>query len=317
MKVSVIIPIYNVESYLKCCLDSVLNQTYTNLEIIIVDDGSTDNSPIICDDYAVKDNRVTVFHLENKGAASARNFAIEKANGEYLFFVDGDDFIEPDTIEKMINLSDNGKKDIIYCDYFKYYNDNNKIYMSLIPFFGFNKKTHILAMPGPVCKLLKKELFIENNLFFLPGKCFEDNAIMPLVSALAKDYSYLKEAKYYYFQREGSSLNQEKYNPKWEDIFEVLDYLYQGFIDKKMFNEYKDELEFIYIEYLLHAANLRFIAYEEGIKNIKKVTDEMKNKFPNWRKNIYYKQTGLKYKIICNLFYYNQVSLIKKILRRK
>lgn len=316
MKISVIVPIYNVEDYLKRCLDSIINQTYKNLEILLIDDGSTDSSPVICDNYALIDNRIKVFHNENKGAAEARNFAIKKASGHYLFFVDGDDFIELDTIEKMFKLSDDGKKDIIYCDYFKYYSDENIIKVSLIPFKEINNKTHVLAMPGPVCKLIKKELFLSNNLSFLPGKCFEDNAVMPLISALASSHSYLKESKYYYFQRMGSSLNKKNYNPNWEDIFSVLDYLYQGFTTKKLFTEYKEELEFIYIEYLLHAANLRFIDYKEGIKNIKLVAKEMKNKFPNWRRNIYYKQTSIKYKIICNLFFYNKVNLIKKILRR-
>ena len=316
MKISVIIPVYNVEYYLKRCLDSVLNQTYTNLEILLIDDGSSDTSGNICDEFAQQDNRITVFHTKNEGAACARNFGIKKASGKYLFFVDGDDFIEQDTIEKMVKLSNNGNIDIIYCDYFKYYDDSNKQYMSLIPFYGLNKNTHILAMPGPVCKLIKKELFIENNLFFLPGKCFEDNAIMPLLSALSKDYCYLKEAKYYYFQRNESALNSKEYNPKWEDIFEVLNYLYKGFVEKNLFDKYKSEIEYIFIEYLLHAANLRFYDYKEGRHNIKKVHNIIKKEFPKWQRNIYFKQENWKYKVMCKLFYGNHLFLIS-IIRRK
>lgn len=317
MKVSIIIPVYNVENYLVRCLDSIIKQSYTNLEIILVDDGSTDSCYKICDDYATKDNRILVFHLENHGAATARNFGVEKATGEYLFFVDSDDYIENDSIEKMLKLSNNGEKDIIYCDYNVAYSNDLIEKRKLIPFSISNNKAHILAIPAPWGRLIKRSFYIKCKVKFLEGKCFEDNAIMPLVSALANSYNYLEEPKYYYFQREGSALNNSYYNSKWEDIFEVLEYLYQGFVNKGLFDKYRDELEFIYIEYLLHAANLRFIKYKEGIKNIKLVTQVLKKKFPNWRKNTYYKQTSIKYKIVCNLFYYNHITLLKMILRRK
>ncbi len=316
MKISVIIPVYNVKDYLDKCFESIINQSYSNLEILVVDDGSSDGSSLLCDEYANKDERIKVFHLENGGAAAARNFAIKNATGDYLFFVDGDDYIDLDTIEKMVNLTDNGQKDIVYCDYYKYFEDGNKEAVKLIPFDTDNYKTHILAMPGPVCKLIKKELFLDNDLYFLNGKCFEDNAVMPLISAFANDVAYLKEPKYYYLQREGSSLNKSVYNPKWEDIFEVLDYLYDGFVSLGKYDEYFDELEYIYIEYLLHAANLRFISYNEGIKNVALVSKTMKEKFPKWRNNKYYKKENIKYKIICNLFFNNQISLARKLLRR-
>lgn len=316
MKVSVIIPVYNVKDYLNKCFDSIANQSYKKIEILVVDDGSNDGSSKVCDEYANKDERIKAFHLENGGAAAARNFAIKKATGDYLFFVDADDYIELDTIEKMVNLTDNGQKDIVYCDYYKYFDDGTTEYVKLIPFELTDDKVHILAMPGPVCKLIKKELFTDNNLYFLNDKCFEDNAIMPLVSAYAKSTEYLKEPKYYYLQREGSALNKKEYNPKWEDIFEVLNYLYNGFVQTGKYDDFYDELEYIYIEYLLHAANLRFLDYEEGIKNITLVSNVMKTKFPDWQNNKYYKMENIKYKIICNLFYKNKINLIKKILRR-
>ena len=317
MKVSIIIPVYNVEKYLTRCLDSIINQTYTILEIILVDDGSTDNCFKICEDYVLKDNRILAFHLKNKGAASARNFGVKKATGDYLLFVDSDDYVENDFIEKMLELSNHGEKDIVYCDYYVSYGTGFLEKRKLIPFSIASKKMHILAIPAPWGRLIKTDFYKSCKVNFLDGKCFEDNAIMPLVSALANDYSYLEEPKYYYFQRDGSALNKNFYNSKWEDIFEVLDYLYHSFIKRNLFDEYKDELEFIYIEYLLHAANLRFIAFDEGIKNIKRVSETIHKIFPKWRKNIYYKHTTIRYKIACNLFYYNKIWLLKKIFRRK
>ena len=97
--ISIIIPVYNAEKYLKKCLDSVINQTYKNLEIILVDDGSTDKSPEICDKYAEKDSRIIVLHKENGGVSSSRNAGLDIFKGEYLSFVDSDDYVEPDYIE--------------------------------------------------------------------------------------------------------------------------------------------------------------------------------------------------------------------------
>ena len=97
--VTIVIPVYNVENYLNRCLSSIVNQSYHNLEILLIDDGSTDSSGAICDEWAMRDGRITVIHKDNEGAGAARNTGIEKASGEYICFFDSDDYIEPDTIE--------------------------------------------------------------------------------------------------------------------------------------------------------------------------------------------------------------------------
>ena len=117
-KISVIVPVYKVEKYLDRCVESIVNQTYKNLEIILVDDGSPDNCPAICDAWANKDERIKVIHKENGGVSSARNRGIDAATGDYIGFVDSDDWIEPDMYEL---LADNAKKydaDISRCGYF-------------------------------------------------------------------------------------------------------------------------------------------------------------------------------------------------------
>lgn len=314
-KISIIIPIYNVEQYLKECIDSVINQTYNNLEIILVDDGSTDNSNKICDDYQKKDDRIVVIHKKNGGLASARNEGIKKSTGEYLFFIDSDDFIELNTIEELYKVSDNGKKDLVMCNYYKYYEDSKKE-ISIVPFYDEkNQKSIITAMPTATCKLIKHKIFIQNELKFLEGKYYEDNAIMPYVLSLTKNYAYNQKPLYYYRQRSGSILNKSHYDKKWEDIFDVLEYLKVLFENSSTYNEFKEELEYIYVEYLLHAASLKFYKYDEGKHNIKRIKKIMKSNFPNWRNNRYYKKENIKYKIVCNLFYYNQLNLIKLVLR--
>ena len=113
---TLIIPIYNIEQYLSQCLDSIINQTYKNIQIILVDDGSTDSSGRICDEYADKDSRIIVIHKENGGLVSARKAGLREATGEYVVYVDGDDWIELNAIEHMVGTIERTKEDIVIYD---------------------------------------------------------------------------------------------------------------------------------------------------------------------------------------------------------
>ena len=113
--VSIVIPVYNVEKYIRECLDSVINQTYTNLQIILVDDGSTDNSGNVCDEYAEKDNRITVIHQKNAGAGAAKNTGLDLVKGENLSIIDSDDYLELDMYETMINIMNSHNVDVVQC----------------------------------------------------------------------------------------------------------------------------------------------------------------------------------------------------------
>ena len=119
--VSIIVPVYNAEKYLRRCLDSIINQTYQNLEIILVDDGSKDASGKICDEYAIKDSRIRVIHKDNGGVASARQFGLENATGEYVIHADPDDWVEPTWIEELLMYALREYKDIVMCDYYREY----------------------------------------------------------------------------------------------------------------------------------------------------------------------------------------------------
>lgn len=124
--ISVIVPVYNMEEYIKQCLDSILNQTYTNLEIIVVDDGSNDGSEKICDDYKNKDSRITVIHQKNSGVSVARNVGLDFCKGKFISFVDPDDYVEPQYIEYLYNSLIENCVDISLCDY-NYVDKNSKI----------------------------------------------------------------------------------------------------------------------------------------------------------------------------------------------
>lgn len=172
-KISVIVPVYNVEKYLRRCVDSILNQTFSDFELILVDDGSPDNSGMICDEYAKKDNRIKVIHKQNAGVSTARNTGIDKAVGEYLMFVDSDDFIDNAMFEKMVNRIGN-KPDMVIasikmvCNKGEYeYRMGNDIYTSkeLIEEFCFDKFPRICVC-GPCCKLYRLDKIKDNNIRF-------------------------------------------------------------------------------------------------------------------------------------------------------
>ena len=121
--ISIIVPVYNVESYLRKCLDSILAQTYRDLEILVVDDGSTDGSGAICDEYAGKDDRIKVFHTENKGLSCARNLGLDSANGDWIGFVDSDDWIELDMYEVLLRKAEKTGADVVECGVYEEHSD--------------------------------------------------------------------------------------------------------------------------------------------------------------------------------------------------
>lgn len=150
--ISIIVPIYNVEKYLPKCIESIINQTYTDLEILLIDDGSTDNSGLICDKYASIDNRIRVIHKKNGGLSDARNVGLDICKGKYISFIDSDDYIELTMYEKMIKIMINQKVDIVSCNYNHIYNNNK------IPFFKI--KTDELIEDK---NLLYERIFTYNN----------------------------------------------------------------------------------------------------------------------------------------------------------
>ena len=125
--ISIIVPIYNVEKYLSRCINSVLSQTFPDFELLLIDDGSTDKSGYICDGYAQKDSRIKVFHIENGGVSAARNYGLDNARGEWITFVDADDWIDKDMYYKLYNEAILSEADIVICDFYIYYNQKPRL----------------------------------------------------------------------------------------------------------------------------------------------------------------------------------------------
>lgn len=311
--VSIIVPAYNEEKQIKKCIDSLLKQTYKNIEIIVVDDGSADDTLKILNEY--NDKRLIIVSKENGGQGSARNVGIKKASGQYLMFVDSDDYVCENIVELLMNDLKQNDSDISICDLYKVYDDKMVYFNNLEKFTENNVINFMLSHPGPVCRLYKKSLFINNNIFFKENAINEDLGTIPLLGLYAKKISYIHRALYYYVIHENSSTMQMKYSKKLEDIFIIMDHLQNEF-KKRSNSQYQDVLEYLYIEHLLYSSSLKLINFKEGKKQILKAVNIIKVNFPNWRKNKYYKKKSLKFKAVCNLVYLKQfkiVKLLKKI----
>ena len=313
-KISVIIPVYNSEKHLNKCLNSIINQTFKNIEIILVDDGSQDNSLQIIKDYSERYTNIVYLSKENEGQAIARNIGINMAGGEFICFVDSDDYIDKEMLEKLYNSAIKNNSDIVICDYIEEYPKKNIYKKSLFIDADSIKRSYITSVAGPCSKIIKTSLFKENKLKFLENNIYEDLAMIPALALYTDNISYCEEYLYHYVIRENSTMQQLKYNSTIESIFNVMECLYNKFGGY----DYKDELEFLYINHLLYAGCGRFLQYKNTSNHIEKINEIMKNKFPNWKQNKYYLKQNKKFQLTCNIFARNNFLEINvyKLLRK-
>lgn len=227
-EISVIVPVYNAEKYLRECVDSILHQTITDIELILVDDGSTDGSPVICDQYAAEDARVKAIHKPNGRAASARNAGLRAATGEYVAFVDSDDWISPDMYEKMLEAD----ADVVLCDYIRFQGEKEFPFTQPNVAGGFYHKQQItekiyphLVMDGieyPITisnwvMLIKRSIVVENRLSYREDiHISEDAPFGSEVLYCAKTFAYLKGEHFYHYRMTAGSASKT-YQPWWWD----------------------------------------------------------------------------------------------------
>ena len=281
--ISIIIPVFNVEKYLRKCVDSVIAQTYKNLEIILVDDGSTDNCPIICDDYATKDKRVKVVHKSNGGLSDARNVGLEIACGDFIGFVDSDDYIEPTMYEELLLKSLSENADITMCEARLVYEDGKEVYNTEVNLWNVNGNNFhsyaiLLNNQGKnsagktdnvmccVWRCLYKKSFIENKRF-VKGMWYEDFIFMNEIVTNETKFAVVKKPLYNYFQRESGivrTFNKEKYIKRVEFSKAALELLK----DKISIDQHKYFSFYLYEQIVSECACAK--EYKELFKLIKK-----------------------------------------------
>lgn len=312
-KISVIVPIYNVEKYLDRCIQSIINQTYRNLEIILVDDGSTDNCSNICDKYAKRDDRIKVIHKKNGGLADARNKGLEIITGEYVGFIDSDDYIDKDMYEYLYSLIQKNNADISICGKYIVYEDGRKI--------GTNKESDLAILDSKqaliqlnsfsffnmsVCDKLYKRKIV-SGIEFPFGKKSEDYFVTYQYFARAKKIVASKQPKYYYFQRSNSISRGKKVHH---------DYIEGAKAQKEFFDENYPEISFVGNT----AYAFSYIAtYNRYLNNQIKMSKENKKMFKKevtkYRKDIIKNKYISKNKKLQAILFTISLELYKKIYR--
>lgn len=243
--ISIIVPIYNVEKYLNQCINSILKQTYTNIEIILVDDGSPDNCGKICDNYKRIDKRIKVIHKNNGGLSEARNYGIKEATGDFLLFVDSDDFITENTCEILINNIQKYNADMAICNF--YYVFKNK--KAIINEMSTKKEIQILEKENIIKeyfinysvdlnvawnKLYKKDIFKRKNALLFPvGKLHEDTYIMYKIYYNLNRLVRINKPLYYYRQRNNSIIS----NFSKKNVKDIMGYINDYYIFSKNVDE--------------------------------------------------------------------------------
>lgn len=300
--ISIIVPIYNVEKYLQKCIQSIINQTYKNIEIILVDDGSKDNSGKICDEFKQIDNRIKVIHKENGGLSDARNAGLKIAKGEYIGFVDSDDYIAQDMFETLYKLAKENNADISIVSFYEIY--NGKV-IGVRDFKSLEEMDKIEAMKELLIdtkiqsyawnKLFKKELF--ENIEFPTNKNFEDIATTLLLFEKANKVMLLEDPKYYYVRRDNSIIgtrNYKTYKDYLDVIYDKYIYLNGKYAELDLYNAYNFIINMIWVYTIIVAFDLDEL-YKEFEKHyklfrrlIKKYNCEIIDKLDNYNKAVLY-----------------------------
>ena len=214
--VSIIIPVYNVAKYLPQCLDSVINQTYSNLQIIVVDDGSTDNSGKICDEYAEKDNRITVIHQKNAGAANAKNTGLDNVDGDYVTFADSDDWVELNWIDAMVSAMEKYDVDVVECSFDRVFVDSvgeGKVYqdgerLTAEEYFKQYNENWVSVI---FWNKLYKATLTKDIRFRKERRCIDDEFYTYKVVSNAEKMARISDVLYHYRQRKTSAVNNKSH----------------------------------------------------------------------------------------------------------
>lgn len=322
--ISIVIPVYNVKKYIKKCIESVVNQTYPNLEIILVDDGSNDGSEKICDEYSAKYHNISVIHKKNGGLSSARNAGIDVAKGKYIGFVDSDDFIDERMYEILYKNMIKENADISLCNIYKFKNEN-EIHKTtqeekIKTFEGIdiqkNLQNNYFVMVVAWNKLYKKDLF--KTIKYPDGKIIEDAAIIHYLLAASNKVVMTNLELYYYFQRDNSIMHNSN-----EKLLDELDALY----DRIKFYEKKGYQNYEFYNYTLKKYIEKFWYLFKDINKYKKYNKRLYKKYFEYLTEILTKVKGLsikekikyelfsRFKYIFLLFCFG-IKVIRKIYRK-
>lgn len=314
--VSIIVPIYNVEKYLDKCLYSLVNQTYLNTEILAINDGSQDQSSQIVMDYQMQHKNLSLYTKSNGGLSDARNFGIEQAKGEFLLFVDSDDYVDVTMVEKLVKAALNHEAEIAVCDMEYVYETGQRKFSSGGKFKvgSVKEQNELFNINNSACnKLFKRRLFDDNR--FIKGIWYEDLATIPKCCYEARRLVKVDEVLYFYFQRSNSIIHTE--NPKIFDIYLALSELKWYLLKNNDYNRFDNILKRMLIVQGIELTNLRIKSFDNHVVDYFITNHEKASAFfPYWYLDAYVWSSGFKKWVAFTLFYLKRFRLLSMLYKK-
>lgn len=328
-EVSIIIPVYNVIKYFEKCMESVLSQKMRDFEVILIDDGSTDGSGALCDRYAAEDGRVSAVHQSNAGLAAARNAGLACAAGNYVCFIDSDDYVSPDCLEKSLAAAKRHQADLVIFDY-DFVDETGSMlfryHAGLEPDRLLTLKTTpelINVSPSSCNKLYRKALFERAEACFPEGRLYEDLATTPKLLPGASAV-YLPESLYYYVNHKGSIMRMAVPDPerRYRDRVFAVDSVRAYYAEKGLADAFRENLEFLAIYHIYFMLSIETLAEDSRSAYLKKYREYIRREYPAYKKNpwiplLFTKRERIKFRLLNGKHYRLIVFLgkIKGVLR--
>lgn len=314
-KLNVIVPIYNVEAYLRQCLDSLVNQHYEDMQVICVNDGTEDNSQQIVDEYVrlYPDLFISLIK-ENGGLGDARNYGVMHSESEYILFLDSDDFYQADSIADLMLFCEAEKADCVLFDYRWYINEEDQaIRHSLAKEMNsISPRAYILSDPSACMKLIKRAAYVQCGIEFPKRLWYEDLATTLAYVKGCQRFAYYPHPLYCYRQRDNSIMNQMDYNPRMMEILDALNLL----LERVERCDYKMEFEYVCSYQIVYQMSLRLLKYNK-YEELKKCLIFLNQRFPDWMHNVYYQQKPRLFKLYCFMIKHHQFRLAKFLIKMR
>lgn len=291
LKVSVVIPVYNSEKFLRKCFDSLLNQTLKNIEIIVVNDGSTDQSQKIIDEYIERHTEIfKVRIVDNGGQGRARNIGVKMTTGEYISFVDSDDYVAPTMLQEMYEMAKFKDADIVTCNY--NYVDENGREKLVVPKVAANQKDMFIDPDVSPCnKIYRGSILRDSGVRFPEGYFYEDTAYYFMLIPYVKKLASVQKPFYYYVLHGDSSVHGVQ-GKRVTNIFPIMDEMVSYYKEIGQYERYYSEIEYAYVKILLCSSMGRICQVKDrAFKRaaMEKTLKKLNNQFPDYRSNIYLK----------------------------
>ena len=313
MKLSIVVPVYNTAKFLGECVESLAEDLPKDCEIVLIDNGSTDGSLELCREFAEKYKFVRVLKCARPGAAAVRNFGMKQVRGEYVWFVDSDDYVRRGAAREILAVCVRSKAEVVLIGAQKVTETGEEIAGGVLGAVRPEVDKHwrqrfVRYGLAPWQVICQREWLIKNALFYDEGMIHEDMAIISSYILYTDKVASVEKPVYYYRQRKGSVLHGGTWSERELDIFPALELLAGRFEKVGKFNKYKAELEWFYIWNLLDDAAREFVKFPEGRREFAEIRRALRSRFPKWRRNKYFRDCALGVRLRCRLAYHGIVQ---------